>query len=271
VIATHAHYDHYGLASRIRKESGAEVLLSTRDRGLLDVALSRPEFERWVEHRRRWLGQHGARGILDDVERIESAESFATLHGAGRWEPPDRMLDDGDVVSVGGRELRAIWTPGHTRGHLVFHDAANRLLFAGDHVLPHITPSLGFEPFADGRALELFLVSLAAVRDLPVARVLPGHGPVFDDLAGRVDELLAHHRRRLASCVGVIADNGANSAHAVASQLTWTSRDRLFTELDAFNRMLAVTETVTHLEWLVGTGRLTRGGDDSAVEYALAA
>ena len=271
VIATHAHYDHYGLASRIRAESGAEVLLGARERGLLDVALSRATFERWVEHRRRWLGQHGAGGILEHVERIERDQQFAALHGAGRWEPPDRLVDAGDVVELVDRALEVHWTPGHTRGHVVFHDRDNKLLFAGDHVLPHITPSLGFEPFADGRALELFLVSLAAVRDLPVARVLPGHGPVFDDLAGRVDELLEHHRRRLANCVGVIADNGAESAHAVASQLTWTSRDRLFTELDPFNRMLAVTETVTHLEWLVGTGRLTRGGADDSVEYALAA
>jgi glyoxylase-like metal-dependent hydrolase (beta-lactamase superfamily II) len=164
------------------------------------------------------------------------------------------------------------WTPGHTRGHIVYHDPEHRLLFAGDHVLPHITPSLGFEPFTDGRALELFLSSLAVVRELPVGRVLPGHGPVFDDLAGRVDELVAHHRRRLQTCVSVISDEGARSASAVASRLRWTSRDRQFSELDPFNRMLAVTETVTHLELLVRSGRLVRDRSDrDTLAYALAA
>jgi glyoxylase-like metal-dependent hydrolase (beta-lactamase superfamily II) len=270
VIATHAHYDHLGLGARIRSLSGAELLLGERELGLLDVALTPGTYERWVEHRRRWLGQHGAGGVLAAVERIEQNGQLAAMSGAGRWEQPDRLLSDGEEIAVGDRTLRAVWTPGHTRGHLVFHDLDNRLLFAGDHVLPHITPSLGFEPFADGRALELFLGSLRAVRDLPVARVLTGHGPVFDDLAGRVDELLEHHERRLASCVAVVSDSGATSAHDVASELTWTSRERSFGELDALNRMLAVTETVTHLEWLVTHGRLTRDGDAS-VRYGLAA
>src|SRR3712207_8035936 len=44
--------------------------------------------------------------------------------------------------------------PIYTRGHLMFLDERDGTLFAGDHVLPHITPSLGFEPFMDGRALE---------------------------------------------------------------------------------------------------------------------
>jgi glyoxylase-like metal-dependent hydrolase (beta-lactamase superfamily II) len=272
VITTHAHYDHYGLASYVRSRSRAEVMLGTQERDLLDVALSRDTYERSVEHRRRWLGQHGARGILDDVERIERDQQFAALHAAGRWEPPDRLLDAGDVVELADRTLQAFWTPGHTRGHLVFHDPDNELLFAGDHVLPHITPSLGFEPFADGRALELFLASLRDVRDLPARLVLPGHGREFTDLAGRVDELVAHHRVRLASCVTAIADDGATSAQAVASLLTWTSRGRGFSELDPFNRMLAVTETVTHLELLVACGRLTRDPPDAdTVSYALAA
>jgi glyoxylase-like metal-dependent hydrolase (beta-lactamase superfamily II) len=270
VIATHAHYDHLGLGARIRSLSGAELLLGEREVGLLEVALTPGTYQRSVEHRRRWLGQHDARGVLDAVERIEQNGQFAAMSGAGRWEPPDRLLSDGEEVVVGDRTLRAVWTPGHTRGHLVFVDAGNGLLFAGDHVLPHITPSLGFEPFADGRALERFLQSLGAVRDLPVQRVLPGHGPVFGDLAGRVDELLAHHRTRLERCVAVVSDHGASSAHAVASQLPWTRWEQPFSDLDALNRMLAVTETVTHLELLVERGCLIRDGDDR-VRYSLAA
>ena len=53
--------------------------------------------------------------------------------------------------------------------------------------------------------------------------------------------------------------------------MTWTSRDRGFTELDPLNRLLAVTETVTHLELLVRSGRLSREQDADAVAYAIAA
>ena len=44
-----------------------------------------------------------------------------------------------------GRDLLAVPTPGHTQGHVVFADVERALLFAGDHVLPRITPSVGFE------------------------------------------------------------------------------------------------------------------------------
>ena len=42
------------------------------------------------------------------------------------------------------RTIDAVHTPGHTPGHYVFADRADGLLFAGDHVLPTITPSIGF-------------------------------------------------------------------------------------------------------------------------------
>ena len=272
VLATHAHYDHYGLAAKIRASSGAEVVIGDQETKLLGVAIDDDSFNRWVEHRRQWLGRHGAGALLDAIEGFERRHQLDTVRDSGRWEPPDRLLADGETVRLHSRTLHVHWTPGHTRGHIVYHDRANGLLFAGDHVLPHITPSLGFEPFADGRALELFLGSLAAIRDLPVHSVLPGHGPEFADLAGRVDALVEHHRVRLATCVSVISGEGARSADAVARQLTWTSRGRSFSELDPFNRMLAVTETVTHLEWLVESGRLQRNrAPDDTLAYALAA
>ena len=46
---------------------------------------------------------------------------------------------------MGARVLEAVATPGHTKGHLVFHDLDAGLLFSGDHVLPTISPSIGFE------------------------------------------------------------------------------------------------------------------------------
>ena len=70
-------------------------------------------------------------------------------------------------MAAGGRSLVVRETPGHTRGHVVFVDETTAdagMLFAGDHVLPHITPSIGFEPAARPGALTRFLTSLAALR-----------------------------------------------------------------------------------------------------------
>jgi glyoxylase-like metal-dependent hydrolase (beta-lactamase superfamily II) len=247
------------------------VLLGEVEMAILRVASERSEYERWIKHRRRWLSSHGASRLLDEIERGDAdGEDYEGVRGAGRWDPPDRLVADRERVTVGGRVLEARLTPGHTRGHLMFLDEANELLFAGDHVLPNITPSLGFEPFTDGRALEAFLQSLVSTRGLPVTGVLPGHGPVFDDLAGRVDELLAHHRARLAACMDILADVGPDSALEVARRLRWTRHERAFGDLDPLNRMLAVTETVTHLELLADRGRLARS-EGETVRYAAAA
>jgi glyoxylase-like metal-dependent hydrolase (beta-lactamase superfamily II) len=59
------------------------------------------------------------------------------------WEDPDEWLEDGDIVRLESRVLRVIHTPGHTMGHVTFHDAEAGLLFSGDHVSPRITPSSG--------------------------------------------------------------------------------------------------------------------------------
>ncbi len=55
---------------------------------------------------------------------------------------PDRFVADGERLPIAGRDVRAIWTPGHTPGHLCLHDAAAGVLLTGDHLLPRITPNI---------------------------------------------------------------------------------------------------------------------------------
>jgi glyoxylase-like metal-dependent hydrolase (beta-lactamase superfamily II) len=128
------------------------------------------------------------------------------------------------------------------------------VLFPGDHVLPHITPSIGFEPYPAATALADFLHSLAKVRALPARLVLPAHGPVFTDLAARVDALAVHHETRLVQCLAAIPPDGSATALDVARQLPWTRRERPYDQLNLFNRMLAVWETLAHLELLDSRG-----------------
>jgi glyoxylase-like metal-dependent hydrolase (beta-lactamase superfamily II) len=270
VICTHSHYDHYGLAAHVREVSGAPIALGRIERASLDVALDRDLHVGWMAERRAYLTAHGAAELMEEIDREASAEEFDSIRSHGEWGAPDLLLHDGAATELDDRVLVAHLTPGHTRGHLMFLDEANGLLFAGDHVLPHITPSLGFEPATDGKALERFLRSLAAVRDLPAGLVLPGHGPVFSDLAGRVDELVAHHENRLGQCLDVVGDRRAWSAASVAARLRWTRHERGFDELNTFNQMLAVTETVTHLELLADRGRLERA-TGAQVRYVAAA
>jgi glyoxylase-like metal-dependent hydrolase (beta-lactamase superfamily II) len=134
-------------------------------------------------------------------------------------------------------------------------------------VLPHITPSIGFEPVSASQPLGDYLESLRMVRSLPDLRLLPAHGPVTASAHARIDELLTHHRDRLGRCAEAVAA-GAGTAYQVACALRWTRRGRHLEDLDPFNQMLAVTETRAHLELLAAQGRLTVSSDGEVAVYA---
>jgi glyoxylase-like metal-dependent hydrolase (beta-lactamase superfamily II) len=140
------------------------------------------------------------------------------------------------------------------------------MLFAGDHVLPHITPSVGFQPAVTRLSLAEYLGSLRLMLTLPDARLLPAHGPVRDSTHDRVTVLLAHHERRLAQTLEA-ASTGPVTAFEAAGELPWTRRQRRLAELDPINRLLAVGETGAHLEVLVLRGQLTTFTSEEGVDY----
>jgi glyoxylase-like metal-dependent hydrolase (beta-lactamase superfamily II) len=149
----------------------------------------------------------------------------------------------------------------------VFHDPANDALFAGDHVLPHITPSIGVELNRPPSPLRDYLTSLELIRALPDARLLPAHGPVTASVHDRIDELLVHHEQRLTATADAV-DSGAHTAFDVAHVLPWTRHKRRIDDLDMFNQVLAIHETMAHLRVLVERGLLTEKTVDGIAHFA---
>ncbi|WP_158845670.1 MBL fold metallo-hydrolase [Saccharothrix deserti] len=247
ILVTHVHRDHYTQAVELRRLFGARVALGAGERHGLEM-LNRIRSNIPVSSLDA-LRRNGADDLAERVAR--TLDDFdATI-----WGAPDEWLSAGELA-VGDRTLRVIPTPGHTEGHVVFLDESERLLFAGDHVLPHITPSIGFELGEPGSPLADYLRSLRLMTTFADARLLPAHGPVADSTHARVADLLAHHDTRLAEAAEALGEQVLD-AHAVARRLTWTRRRIGFADLDDFNRMLAVNETAAHLRVLVGTGRAT--------------
>ncbi len=258
-LVTHVHRDHYTQAIALRREFGNTVALGAGERPGLEDALDRGRKPFGAQL--RMLRLMGAEAV--------AAEVLAKVEGDGRdkdVEMPDEWLVGGPLVTEAGRTLEVVETPGHTRGHVVFHDLDAGLLFAGDHVLPQITPSIGLEPVLSPNPLGDFLNSLALMRSRPDAVLLPAHGPVAPSVHARVDELVDHHGRRLDETeTAVLA--GASTGLAVAGLLTWTRREHAFADLDTFNQMLAVGETGAHLQLLAAQGRLAAQDVDGVRHY----
>jgi glyoxylase-like metal-dependent hydrolase (beta-lactamase superfamily II) len=258
-LVTHVHRDHYTQAIAVRREFGTRVSLGIDERDTLEF-LTGPRLDEAPQLRR--LRECGAEHL---AEQIRAAWSEGG-HDTREWEMPDDWIEGRTEVPLGGRELLAVPTPGHTRGHLVFADLGAGMLFAGDHVLPHITPSIGFESARTDSPLGAYLRSLRLVRELPDMRLLPAHGPVTESVHARVDALLEHHAERLDACEAAVAA-GSGTAYETACALTWTRRERRFADLDIFNQMLATTETQAHLEVLVAQGRLRDREEDGVLSY----
>ncbi len=204
------------------------------------------------------------RGGADDLCR--ELRTAPAQHDVGDWEDPDDWFDAPEEIPVGTGSWQVHPTPGHTRGHVVFVDPARDVMFAGDHVLPRITPSIGFEQQTAELPLRDYLDSLSLVRRLPDRRLLPAHGPVAPSVHARVDELIEHHGTRLRQIDETI-DAGAHTASEAARRMLWTRRGHAFAELDLLGRCLAVTETMAHLDVLVHTGRLSRTEADGVAYY----
>jgi glyoxylase-like metal-dependent hydrolase (beta-lactamase superfamily II) len=259
-LVTHVHRDHYTQAVAVRREVGSHVGLGLGEKPTLDLLQegTRHGFTAQIEGLEACGARDLARAIRDWIGDSKPDN--------GQWESPDEWLGPGPI-ELGPRTLDAVETPGHTRGHLVFYDVAGGLLFAGDHVLPTITPSIGFEPVLMDNPLGAFLASLRIVRERPDARLLPAHGPVTESVHARVDELLAHHDRRLDQTLAAVV-GGAPTAYDAAQVLRWTRREHRLADLDPFNGMLAVFETAAHLDLLVAQGRLGTVTQDGTRTYS---
>jgi len=258
-LVTHIHRDHYTQAIGLRRIYGMKVALGAEEKHSLDLVLGKDPHAASPQAAR--LVRAGADQLM---KRMAEAGIRPPPREAG-YEEPDEWIASGQVYDLGARRLEAIATPGHTRGHVVFADAEAGLLFAGDHVLPHITPSISLEAAPQELPLHDFIQSLLLVRRMPDLALLPAHGPVSPSVHARVDELLDHHDARLRAMLAVLSD-GPRTAYQVAGAILWTSRNKQLAELDLMNQMLAVGETLSHLDLLVARG-LAAANSDGEVQH----
>jgi glyoxylase-like metal-dependent hydrolase (beta-lactamase superfamily II) len=140
IVVTHGHIDHVGGALRLKRATGAPILMNENDLSLLKM----------MDVQAAWLG----------VTPPEIA-------------PPDENAREGLVVEIGSHKAEVLHTPGHTQGSICLHFVAEKILFAGDTLF---AGSIGRTdlPGGDGRQI------LRSIHErlMPLAdetRVIPGH------------------------------------------------------------------------------------------------
>lgn len=150
ILVTHAHIDHVGGALKLKRLTGAPILLNENDLTLLSM----------MEMQAAWLG-------------VATPETAA----------PDESLADGQIVGLANYPARVLHTPGHTQGSVCLHFAPLNMVIAGDTLF---AGSIGRTDLPGGNShqiLESIHKRLLALPD--ETKVLPGHGPVTTIAAER--------------------------------------------------------------------------------------
>lgn len=246
IYLTHLHSDHSGLSTELHRP-GCRIFLSREDR---EELVERGDDDFWRLRNERYIRDGFSREEMDVLWGSNPAKEMAPQI-ADHYD----CLADGEVLEYGGWRLRCIFTPGHSPGHMCLYDKDRKTLFAGDHVLFHITPNIcRWESMPD--ALGSYLDSLARVRDLPVELLLPAHRSETGDLRARVDELTAHHHRRLEDTFSVVQGHPGLTAYQIAGVMRWQIRCRSWEDFPLTQKFFAVGEAMSHLDYLRCRGRI---------------
>jgi glyoxylase-like metal-dependent hydrolase (beta-lactamase superfamily II) len=246
ILVSHFHPDHLGAARWLQELSGAPVHMLGEE----------IEYSRLV-----WESNDAGASLVDGLifngmprDSAEEAGKQMRAH----LKLPQKMLPlhAGEEISLGRSTARVVHAPGHADHQYMLHDKERSILFAADHVLLRITPNIGLWPESLPHPLARYLKSLSSMRGINANLVLPGHGPVFHDLEGRIDELLRHHEERLDVMYAEIEAH-PKTAFEVSSAV--------FREtLTLYERCFALAETLAHLDLLVLQGKAERTGDEGA-------
>jgi glyoxylase-like metal-dependent hydrolase (beta-lactamase superfamily II) len=283
LIVSHAHPDHLGMAGWLREQSPDYELVMFERESDFGPMRGGTHGEDWMRRSNEWLVKHGI--AREEIENStsrghgrsrghghggrsssnggpEGAETAAeaTMRRSWSMQAPevDVKLSDGEVIEFDGFALQAVWTPGHTPGHLCMYEPNHKLMFTGDHILSRITPnvSVSSEDEEWGRSpLAEFRASLAKCAEFDISLALPAHEDTIEDLPKRCDELLEHHDHRMEEVLAGIGDDGPATASDISAKVTWNKPYETF---DVFKKRSALGETLSHLQLLADDLRVRR-------------
>lgn len=257
VIVTHLHPDHIGLAGWLCQYWNAPLYMSANEyfsaRALVAM-LQASELS--VDHMATFYRYAGQPQIFIDSLK-KRMQGFAKM--VSPLPNSYRRLKPNGVLSIGGRKWRIITGGGHSIEHACLYCESDKLLIAGDQILPRISPNVSVvavEP--EGNPLQDWLNTQQALLTLDESTlVLPAHNEPFIGLKVRAKALLDHHEQQM----DLLLD--ACDTAKTATQLL----DVLFQrEIAPSEISMAVGECIAHLHLLVERGKLSRQ-DNNGIYY----
>lgn len=243
VLITHAHPDHYGLVHLLQESAPTQIFFPAKE-------ISRIRNRQMRFDIGRLLIEAGM--PLELLQEMNEQRKSSPRPGIDH----DRVvpLNDGDTFELTGDgrtfALDAFHMPGHTGGHMVFFEPVSRTLFAGDQLLPDVSPNPLIEPSLDTpgerrRSLKEYLDSLERMAAMDLALAYPGHGAPIGDPPALITQTIEHHLKRKAEVANRLTDEG---------RTPYELSQELYPQVTGYDVFLAVSEVVAHLDLVVEDG-----------------
>lgn len=254
ILLTHLHADHSGNAADLISRGG-KVYISGIDRACLTGSVVEDGTSLLHRLKTKRLEENG---ISPELIQAMLRETPSRTMAADEHFTGYTSLEEGDVISVGDYRLRAVYTPGHTPGHMCFEIQGTGAMILGDHVLFDITPNITDWPGVED-SLGDYLNSLDKIAGCNVTLPLPGHRKT-GDFRQRVKDLKAHHEQRLAECLEVVRRLGHARLYDITGGMSWKIRSADWDHFPPAQRWFALGECLAHLDHLERMGEVVRCG-----------
>ncbi|MFH1651751.1 MAG: MBL fold metallo-hydrolase [Chloroflexota bacterium] len=263
ILITHAHPDHLGHAARLRRLSGAKVIMHEKERDAITGRYL--QMDKFCDQMEDWFARYGAPPDASHALAL----TFRGVMIIKDPALPDVIFHGGETLSTGVFNFEVLWTPGHTLGHICLYEPKKKVLISGDHVtLPTITPNINFYPGYPATILDDFMKSFRDLKTRDIGLVLPGHGEIFSDPNPRLDERLNYHEERKAEVLGKLR-GASRTAYQVTGEMS-SPADRGFlswAEMDTFERRRSMLEIMAHLEDMQAEGKLKKAERDGVFYF----
>ncbi len=250
IVITHSHIDHYGAVKKILRASpsftdvaGNFVKTKSIATGLGVSKKTLNDFLCLMGV--PWIVRNSMRGLSTIFTMLGEKCRVTTF------------LREGDEIFLGDYACRVIETPGHTVDSICLWAEAEKVLFSGDHILPHITPNAFVmleegHPLPQRKSQQEFYSSVEKINRLQPRMVFPAHGHPIDNLTEITRMYTDNFRQREALIIDIVAA-GETVVYRMARKL-FPNLNTARLPLEIF---LAVSEVYTHLQMLESRHRVT--------------
>ena len=165
----------------------------------------------------------------------------------------DILVEDGDILDIGGLHLEMIYTPGHSPASICIYFKESKILFSGDHILG-IGTTVVEAPDGD---MAQYVDSLRKLLKYRISLICPGHGPLIWEPGRKIEELIAHRHERELQVMASLRRGKRKVAELVSE---------IYPELDYRLLELARMQVLAHLRKLVMENKVAVSGEKYALK-----